>query len=88
MPSDHECGHVEGGSMATTTNKLEFLHNYVEYPKSYSKSHWPRLAVADKFPHFPSGEGYLKACSHRGWLWLSHVQVFLHPDSSCYHHLP
>jgi hypothetical protein len=56
MPSDHECGHVDGGgSMATTTNKLEFLHHYVAYPESYSKSHWPRLAVADKFPHFPSG---------------------------------
>jgi hypothetical protein len=35
MPSDHECGHVDGGSMATTTNKLEFLHHYVAYPESY-----------------------------------------------------
>jgi hypothetical protein len=60
MPSDHECGHIDGSSMATTTNKLEFLHHYVEYSKTYSKSHWPCLAVADKFPYFPSGEGYLK----------------------------
>jgi hypothetical protein len=34
MPSDHECGHVDGGSMATTTNKLELLHHYVAYPES------------------------------------------------------
>ncbi len=34
MPSDSECGHVNGSSMATMSNKLEFLHHYIEYTKS------------------------------------------------------
>jgi hypothetical protein len=67
---------------------LEFLHHYVAYPESYSKSHRPRLAVADKFPHFLSGEGYLKVCTEGGSGFRMYKCLLLHPDTSCYHHLP
>jgi hypothetical protein len=74
--------------MATTTNKLEFLHHYIAYPESYSKSHQPHLAVADKIFHLPCGEGYLKVCTEGGSGFCMHVQVFLYPDTSCYYNLP
>ncbi len=52
-------GHVDGGALATTTNRLEYMWCYRRYNPEERKQ-VPRLKVADDTVHVPTGVGYLK----------------------------
>ena len=50
--------HVDGGSMATTTDDASLLWHF----KAFSTStRVPALKVADDYSHYPTGAGYLRA---------------------------
>ena len=51
--------HVDGGALASTTNRLDYLWSYYEYT-SDDLSMVPHLRVADDTLHQPSGYGFLK----------------------------
>ena len=52
-------GHVDGGSLATTTDRRDYLFNYRAYTRPEQDS-LPRLKVADDSLHVPTGHGYIK----------------------------
>ena len=52
-------GHVDGGALATTTDRLEYIWSYREY-QSDELPQVTRLRVADDTIHVPRGAGYLK----------------------------
>ena len=51
--------HVDGGAMASTTDRLDCLWHYREYTPE-ERTRVPRLRVADDHVHRPTGVGYLK----------------------------
>lgn len=53
-------GHVDGGALATTTERKEYLWRYKEASHEERKRVLPRLKMADGTIHVPSGTGYLK----------------------------
>ena len=52
-------GHVDGGALATTTNRLQYIWSYHEFTSAERKK-VSRLRVADDTIHVPTGMGYLK----------------------------
>ena len=52
-------GHVDGGAMANTTDRLDYLWSYRECTPDERRS-LPRLQVADDTVHIPHGYGYIK----------------------------
>ena len=57
--------HVDGGSIATTTDRLSYLYSYHEFtPDEIRRT--VRLKVADDTVHIPSGIGYLKVPCKKG----------------------
>ena len=52
-------GHMDGGSMATTTDRLDILFGYREFTPE-ERAQAPRLRVADDTVHIPKGFGYIK----------------------------
>ena len=53
-------GHVDGGAMATTTNRLEYIWSYHEFSDEARDTRVTRLKVADDTIHIPTGCGFLK----------------------------
>ena len=53
-------GHVDGGAMATTTNRLEYLWSYHAFSDEDRDTRVTRLKVADDTIHIPTGCGFLK----------------------------
>ena len=51
--------HVDGGSIATTTDRLEYLFCYREFTADERRT-MVRLKVADDTVHVPTGAGYIK----------------------------
>lgn len=51
--------HVDGGALATTCDRIEYIFCYREFTAEERKK-VPRLRVADDTIHIPTGEGYLK----------------------------
>ena len=65
-PSMPPQGHVDGGALASTTNRKEYLWSYHQYIDE-ERSKATQRKVADDTIHIPTGIGYLKvACSHAG----------------------
>ena len=58
-PDMPPCAHVDGGALATTTNRLDYLWAYHKFTELEQRK-IPRLKVADDTLHTPTGEGYLK----------------------------
>ena len=58
-------GHVDGGSIATTTDRKEYLFCYREFTEEEAQS-TVRLKVADDTVHVPTGIGYAKMPCQRG----------------------
>ncbi len=59
-------GHVDGGALATTTDRKNYLWAYHELSEE-ERSHVPRLRVADNTVHVPTGVGFLKVpCEKNG----------------------
>ena len=52
-------GHVDGGALATTTDRKNYLWSYHEYSEEERSSIVPRLRVADDTVHIPTGVGYI-----------------------------
>ncbi len=50
-------GHVDGGALASTTDRKEYLWSYRKFDEA-ARSRCPRLRVADDTVHIPSGIGY------------------------------
>ena len=65
-PSMPPRGHIDGGALASTTNRKEYLWSYRQHNDD-ERSQVTRLKVADDTVHVPTGIGYLKVpCSHSG----------------------
>ena len=63
--------HVDGGSIATTTDRVEYLFCYHAYtPEELRRA--VRLKVADDTVHIPTGVGYLKVprSNNQGFLYM------------------
>ena len=57
-------GHVDGGALASTTDRREYLWQYRAYSPE-ERTRVSRLRVADDTVHIPTGEGFLKVpCSN------------------------
>ena len=52
-------GHVDGGALATTTDRRDYIWCYKQY-SSTERQKLPRLKVADGTLHVPMASGYLK----------------------------
>ena len=70
--------HVDGGSIATTTDRLEYLFSYQKYTTDELLS-VVRLKVADDTVHTPTGVGYLKVPCH-GHSSFMFVKCFYTPQ--------
>ena len=65
-PSMPPRGHIDGGALASTTNRKEYLWSYHQYTDE-ERSQTMRLKVADDTVHIPTGISYLKVpCSRSG----------------------
>ena len=58
-------GHVDGGALATTTNRLQYIWSYHEFTPSERKK-VSRLRVADDTIHVPTGMGFLRVPCRSG----------------------
>ena len=58
-PSVAPRAHIDGGAMASTTNRLDYMWCYREATPQERRS-LPRLRVADDTVHSPVGTGYIK----------------------------
>ena len=52
-------GHVDGGAMTSTTDRLEYIWGYNAFSDT-EKLRVPKLRVADDTVHVPTGRGFLK----------------------------
>ena len=83
-------GHVDGGALATTTDRKNYLWHYHEYDEA-ERPKSPRLKVADDTVHRPDGYGYLKVpCdSAPGYLFVltyytpAIPATIMSPDDMC-----
>ena len=57
--------HVDGGSIATTTDRLEYLFCYRKFTSDERRT-MVRLKVADDTVHVPEGAGYIKVPCRNG----------------------
>ena len=64
-------GHVDGGALATTTDRKDYLWHYHSYTAA-ERAKSPRLKVADDTIHRPEGYGYIKVpCDSKpGYLFV------------------
>ena len=77
-PSVAPRAHVDGGSIATTTERLEYLFSYHEFsPEERRRS--VRLKVADDTIHTPTGVGFLKIPCHHSSGFM-YVKSFYTPE--------
>ena len=53
-------GHLDGGALASTTDRIEYLWCYRHATPEERRTKFPRLRVADDTVHVPHGIGYLK----------------------------
>ena len=80
--------HVDGGSIATTTDRKEYLFSYHEFSAT-ERERTVRLKVADDTVHVPTGTGFLKIPCHQspGFLFVKSYYTpqipatILSPDS-------
>ena len=59
-------GHVNGGSMANTTDRMDYLFGHKEFKGDEIYTSPPQLRVADDTIHRPLGKGYLKIPVDKG----------------------
>ncbi len=84
-------GHVDGGAMATTTNRLEYIWSYHEFSDEDRDTRVTRLKVADDTVHVPTGCGFLKVpCeSDPGFMFIETYYTpeipatLISPDAIC-----
>ena len=71
-------GHVDGGALATTCNRLEYIWCYRKFSVE-ERRHVARLKVADDSIHVPTGIGYLKVpcTTSPGYMF---VETFYTPE--------
>ena len=71
--------HVDGGSIATTTDRKDYLFSFRTFSPDEIRNSVVRLKVADDSIHVPSGVGYLKIPSRTSPFYL-YVKCYFTPQ--------
>ena len=71
--------HVDGGSIATTTDRKEYLFSFRTFNPEEIRTSVVRLKVADDSVHVPTGVGYLKIPCHTSPYYL-YVKCYYTPQ--------